>query len=231
MHYIRGTDVAKMVSHHMHPFNCIRPKMMYGSVLEHFENIQHVKGNKTCVLGLNALYRGTEVPKMVSHQMHPFYCIRPKMMFGSVLEHFENIRHIKRCKICVLGVNALYRGTEVAKMVSHEMHPFYSIGTTMMYGSVLEHFENIQHVKGCKTCVSGLNALFRGTEVAKMVWHQMHPFYCIRPKIMFGCVLEHFGNIRHVKRCRTCVSGLKALCRDTEVAKMVSHQIHPFCCI
>ena len=195
----------------MHPFYCIRLKMMFGSVSEHFENIRHVKRCKICVLGLNALYRGTEVAKMVSHQRHPFYCIRPKMMFGSVLEHFQNIRHVKRCKICVLRLNALYRGTEVAKMVSHQMHPFYSIGTTMMYGSVFEHFENIRHVKGCKTCVLGLNVLFRGTEVAKMVLRQMHPFYRIRPKMMFGSVLEDFGNSRHDKRCKTCVSGLNAL--------------------
>jgi hypothetical protein len=62
---------------------------------------------KTRVLGLNALFQGSEVAK------HPFYCIVPKMMFGSVSEHFANLRHIKRCKTCVSGLNALFRGTEV----------------------------------------------------------------------------------------------------------------------
>jgi hypothetical protein len=89
--------------------------------------------------------------------------------------------------------NALFRGTKVAN------HPFYSIGTKMMFGSVSEHFTNLRHVKICKTCVSGLNALFRGTKVAK------HPFHSIRTKMMFGSVLEHFDNLRHVKRCKTCV--------------------------
>jgi hypothetical protein len=66
-----------MVSHEMHPFDTIRPNMMFGSVLEH--------------VGLNALHRGAEVAKMVSPQMHPFYSIGLKVMFGSVLEHFKNL--------------------------------------------------------------------------------------------------------------------------------------------
>jgi hypothetical protein len=83
------------------------------------------------------------------------------MMFGSVSDHFANIRHVKECKTCISGLNALFRGTDVAK------HPFYSIRPKMMFGSVSDHFTEVRHVKGCEICVSGLNALFRGTEVAK----------------------------------------------------------------
>ena len=72
----------------------------------------------------------------------------------------------------------------------------------MMFGSVLEHFGNLRHVKRCKTFGSGLNALFRGTEVAKMVSQKKHSFYCIGPKMMFGSVLEHFGNLRRVKNAK-----------------------------
>jgi hypothetical protein len=64
----------------------------------------------------------------------------------------------------------MFRGTEVVK------HPFYSIGTEMMFGSVSEHFTNLRQVIRCKTCVSALNALFQGTEVVK------HPFYSIGTK-------------------------------------------------
>jgi hypothetical protein len=46
---------------------------------------------------LNALFRGTEVVK------HPFYSIGPKMMFGSVSEHFANIRHVKDAKLVFLA--------------------------------------------------------------------------------------------------------------------------------
>jgi uncharacterized protein YuzB (UPF0349 family) len=106
------------------------------------------------------------------------------MMFANVSDDFANLRHGKRCKTCVSGLNALFRGTKVAK------HPFYSIRPKMMFRSVSEHFD----VKRCKSCVSGLYALFRGTTVAK------HPFYSIEPKMIYGSVTEHFANLRHVIR-------------------------------
>jgi hypothetical protein len=91
------------------------------------------------------------------------------------------------------------------------MHPSYSIGPKMMFGCLLEHLENLWHVKRCKTCYSGMNAISWCTEVAKMVTHQMHPFYAIGPKMIFDCVLEQLENLWYVKRCKTCVSGLNAL--------------------
>ena len=99
---------------------------------------------------LNALFRGTDLAKMVSQRKQPFYSITPKMMFGSVLEHITNLRHVKRCKTCVSGLNALFRGTEVAKMVSQRKHPFYPLKPRMMFGSVLEHIANLRHVKDTK---------------------------------------------------------------------------------
>ena len=91
-----------------------------------------------------------------------------------------------------------------------------------MFGSVSEQFANLGHIKGCKYCVSDLNALFQGTEVAKMVSQQKQPFYSIRPKMMFGSGRVHFAYRQHVIRCETCVSGLNALFQGTELAKMVS---------
>jgi hypothetical protein len=44
--------------------------------------------------------------------------------------------------------------------------------------------------KRLKTCVSHMNALFKDTEVVK------HPFYSIRPKILFASVLYHFANLQ-----------------------------------
>jgi hypothetical protein len=87
------------------------------------------------------------------------------MMFGSLSELFANLQHIKRCKTCVLGLNALFQDINVAKP------PFYNIEPKMMFRSVAEHFAILRHIKRYNSCVSGLNALFRGTEVA------MHPFY------------------------------------------------------
>jgi hypothetical protein len=65
--------------------------------------------------------------------------------------------------------------------------------------SILEHFVNFPRAKRWKSCVSVPNALFRGTQVAKMVLHLLHPLYSFAPKMMFGSVLEHFRNVRNVK--------------------------------
>jgi hypothetical protein len=43
----------------------------------------------------------------------------------------------KKIQNLSFGLNALLRGTEVARMVSPQMHPFYSIGLKMMFGSGL----------------------------------------------------------------------------------------------
>ena len=93
-----------------------------------------------------------------------------------------------------------------------------------MFESVLERFTNLRHVKRGKTCISGLNALFQGTEVAKMVSQRNQPFYPVRPQTMLESLLYHFANLLHVKRGKTCVSGLHALFHGTEVAKMVSQR-------
>jgi hypothetical protein len=75
--------------------------------------------------------------------------------FGIVAKHFPNLRHVKRWKTCVLGMNALFWGTKLAK------DPFYSIGTKMMVVSVSKHFANLRHVKRCKTCVRTTMHYFR----------------------------------------------------------------------
>jgi hypothetical protein len=66
------------------------------------------------------------------------------MMFGSVSEHLANLRHVKRCKTYVSGLNLLFRGTEVVK------YSFYFSGLKMMFGSVSEHFANLRRVKDAK---------------------------------------------------------------------------------
>jgi hypothetical protein len=71
----------------------------------------------------------------------------------------------------------------------------------MMFGSVSEYFTNLRQGKRCKTCVSGVNALIRGTEVVK------HPFYSIGPKMMFGSVSEYFTNLRQVKEMQNLCFG------------------------
>ena len=128
-------------------------------------------------------------------------------MFESVSKHFANLQHVKRGKTCVQGLYAQFQGTEVAKMVTQWNQPFYPIRAQMMFESVSEHFTTLLHIKRGKTWVSDLNALLPGTEVVKIVsiWNQ--PFYPIRAQMMFESVSEHFANLQHVKRGKTCVFG------------------------
>ena len=120
-------------------------------------------------------------------------------MFCSGRDHFTSHQHVKRYETCVSGLNALFRGTEVANMVSQRKHPIYSIIPKMKFCSGQDHFTNHQHVKRYETCVSGLNALFWGTEVANMVAQRKHPCYSNRPKMMCGSIWEHFTNLGHTK--------------------------------
>jgi hypothetical protein len=87
--------------------------------LEHFGILWNVNWHETCVSGLNALFRGTKVVKIISQQIHPFNSISPKIMFASGLEHFVNLPHVKRCKTCVWVLNVVFWGTEVVRIVSH----------------------------------------------------------------------------------------------------------------
>ena len=137
---------------------------------------------------------------MVSQRNQPFYPIRPQMMFESVSDHFVILQDTKWGKTCVSGLNALFRGTELAKMVSQQNLPLYPIRHQMMFESVSENCVNLQDAKRGKTCVSGLNALFRGTELAKIVSQQNQPFYPIRPRTMFESVSKHFANFQHFKQ-------------------------------
>jgi hypothetical protein len=88
-------------------------------------------------------------------------------------------------------VNALFRGTDLAKMVSYKMHAFYSIGQKMMVWIVFERFKNLRNVKDTKNFCFWHECTILGTEVGKMFSHQMHPSYCFGPKMTFASVLEH----------------------------------------
>jgi stress-induced morphogen len=133
-------------------------------------------------------------------------------MFQIVSEHFANLRHVKRCKTCVSGLNTLFWSCKASILLHYTKNDVWEWFRAFRYPSVR---------KICKTCVSGLNALFWGTDLVK------HPFYSIGPKMMLGSLSKHFANLRHVKRCKTCVSGLNALFWGIEVVKHPFYSIGP----
>ena len=94
----------------------------------------------------------------------------------------------------------------------------------MMFGSISEDFANLRHENSCKSSVSRLNTLFRGTELQEKVLPRTHPIQHIRPKKMFGTVLEHFANLRQGKSCKTSVLRLTAIFWCTELSKKFCHE-------
>jgi hypothetical protein len=109
-----------------------------------------------------------------------------QMIIWSVLEHFRNLRKIKWCKTCVSGLNALFFGTKVTKIISWQKHPFYSTGPKMRIESVFQHFRYLRNVKRCKTCVSGLNALFGVPKLQIWFCNQNIHSTPLDPKWLFG---------------------------------------------
>jgi hypothetical protein len=138
---------------------------------------------------VNALFRGTEVAKMVLHQMLAFNSLGPWMMFGSVLGHPVNVWNVKNMQnLCIRHECTIlgYRSCEIS------FAPNASIVLLWTQNDFFKCFGtsvNLPHVKRCNTCVSGVSALFRGTDVAKMDSHQMHWFKSLGPTMMFCSVL------------------------------------------
>ena len=112
---------------------------------------------------------GNPTSKNFSLQTHPIYSIRPKMMFGSVSEHFATLLYENRCKTCVSWQKAQFQGTKLPKKGLLQTHPIYSNIPQTMFGSVSEHFATLLHENRCKTCVSGHNAQFRYLEIENKV--------------------------------------------------------------
>ena len=145
--------------------------------------------------GLNTLFRGTEVAKMVSHQMHRFYSMGLKIMFGSVLEQFGNLRNLRDAILVFSGLND-YFGVPKLRNWFHTKFIHWTPLDPKWCWECLGAFRKPSECKEMQYLCFGPECLFRGTEVAKMVSHQMHPLDTIRPKMMlwvFSSNSETFG--------------------------------------
>ena len=70
--------------------------MVFGSGFERFTTKMDANQLETGAFRYtNALFRGTKVPMNVFARTHPIAAIRPKMMFGGVLEHFAIRKYAK----------------------------------------------------------------------------------------------------------------------------------------
>jgi hypothetical protein len=122
-------------------------------------------------------------------------------MFGSVSEHFVNPRHVYDEKLMFRAWMHYFEGTKIVK------YPFYSTGLKMVFVSISHDFTNLQHVKRCQTCVSGLNAIFRGVPKLWSIHSSpLDPKWCLG---MFRSISLTLGT----SKMKTHVSGLNAIFR------------------
>jgi hypothetical protein len=94
-----------------------------------------------------------------------------------------------------LSLNALFRGTKVAK------HPFYSIGPKWCFGV----FRSISLIFGIK---KDAKLVF---EPERTISGYQSCEACILlhwTKMVFRSVSKHFANLQHIKTCKNCVAGL-----------------------
>ena len=145
--------------------------------------------------------------------MHPIYSIRPKMMFGSVTEHFATVLHENRCKIFVSGHNAQFQGTKLPKKGPLRTHPIYSNRPKTMFGCVSKHFATLlheNHVKLVFQCRINIFSISKLKTKFLYKWIQstpLDPKWClgvfrsisqqfsmkIGAKFVFWCIMHNFG--------------------------------------
>jgi uncharacterized protein YodC (DUF2158 family) len=154
--------------------------MMFGSVTEHFTNPRHVKDEK---LVFRARMQYFEVPNLWTIHSSP---LDPKMMFRSVSEHFANLRHVKDAKL-VFGPEFTISGYQSCET-------FILVHWTQ--NGVYECFRWFHEASAHTTFKTIVRAWMHYFVVPKL-W-SIH-FSPLDPKMMFGSVLEHFANLRHVK--------------------------------
>jgi hypothetical protein len=113
---------------------------------------------------------------MVSHQMHAFYSLRLKMMSRSALEHFVNVWNVKKMQNMCIGHECIILGYRSWENGFAPNASIVLLWTQNNFCKCFGTFSNLSRVKRCKTCVSGIDVLFWGTEVAKIISFQMHAF-------------------------------------------------------
>ena len=67
---------------------------------------------------------------------------------------------------------------------------------------------------------------FKVTKLRKWFHNEVNHSTPLDPQIMFESVSEHFANLQHVKRGKTCVSGVNALFQDTQVVKFFHNEFN-----
>jgi hypothetical protein len=147
--------------------------MMFGSVrFRAFHKFSEWQTMQNLYFSTECTILGTGLSETVWLQTHPFSSSRPKMMSVSVSDHFANCWQNKRCKTCVLSLNALFLHNELSQMISLWTHQLYSISPNMMFGSVSEHSTTLQQKKIQNLCFE-TKCTILGTKLLEWFPHVM----------------------------------------------------------
>jgi hypothetical protein len=130
-----------------------------------------------------------------STPLEPTWCLR---VFRSISLTFCTL---KESKLVFQGLNALFHGNEVAN------HPFYSIGTKMMFGSVSEYFITFGMKKDAKLVFRARMHYFGVLKLWIIHSTPLEPKWCLRvfwsfsltfgmkkdAKLVFRAWMHYFG--------------------------------------
>jgi hypothetical protein len=171
MHYF---GVMKLWSIHSTP---LEPKWCLGV----FQSVSLTFGPEklpNLCSSLNALLHGTKVVK------HPFYSIGRKLMFGSVSEHFANLRHVKRCNTCVRAWLHYFRVPKLRSIHSTRLEPKRWLGVFRSISLTFDTYKDAKHV------FRGWMHYFRVTKLWSIHSPPLDPKWCLG---VFQIILLTFG--------------------------------------
>jgi hypothetical protein len=116
--------------------------------------------------------------------MHPFYYIGPKIMFGSVSEHFANLRLIKKDAILVFRSWMHYFEVSKFRIVFQWLAMYY----VSMWLVVNKVWDTSESVSGLNTCI----------QYSVMCW-------CYLKQGTISTIsLECYFSLIHTKLCNPC---------------------------
>jgi hypothetical protein len=138
--------------------------------------------------GPECIFWGTEVVK------HPFYSIGPKMMFGSVSEHFANVQHFKDAKLVFRSWCSIsgYWSCKASFLLHWTQNVVWECFRAFRQPSARKKIQNLCFGSEC-------TILSRSCKASTLLhWTQNDVWECFRA----------FRQPSARRRCKTCVSDL-----------------------
>ena len=148
-------------------------------------------------------FGGPEPPTSFFVRTHPITSVRPKTIFGSVLERFGTLGTKKLQNSC-FGTVCTFWGSGTSDEL---FRPNALNNLRQTQNDVWEcfgGFRYVRHEKVAKLVFRGRMHCFWCPEPPTSFFARTHPITSVRPKTMFGSVLERFGTFTTKKLQYSC---------------------------